>query len=163
RQATDVKLKITDATGHDVREIAGTALTNSTKPGIQSACWDLRTQPVPALAPPPGGRQGAAGGAGAAGGGGGAVTGGGGAGGGRGQGQTQSPFGAGCSGGGGFGGGGGGRGFAADAANPGPWVLPGTYNVALIVDGKTIETKPLRVMADPEVVLTEVDRKKLYD
>jgi hypothetical protein len=42
-------------------------------------------------------------------------------------------------------------------------VLPGTYNVALIVDGKTIETKPLKVMADPEVGLTAIERKKLYD
>jgi hypothetical protein len=33
----------------------------------------------------------------------------------------------------------------------------------LIVDGKTLDTKPLRVMADKEVVLTEVERKRLYD
>ena len=40
---------------------------------------------------------------------------------------------------------------------------PGIYNVSLVVDGKTVETKPLRVTADPEVVLTEVERKKLFD
>ena len=68
------------------------------------------------------------------------------------------PVGAGCGGGGGGGGFGGGGG-----GNPGPYVLAGTYNVALVVDGKTVDTKPLRVMSDPEVVLTEAERKKLYD
>jgi hypothetical protein len=42
-------------------------------------------------------------------------------------------------------------------------VLPGTYSVALVVDGKTVDTKPLHVAADPEVVLTSVERKRLYD
>jgi hypothetical protein len=42
-------------------------------------------------------------------------------------------------------------------------VLAGTYNVALVVDGKTIETKPLRVSGDPDVALTEPQRKQLYD
>ena len=32
-----------------------------------------------------------------------------------------------------------------------------------MVDGKTIETKPLKVIADPEVVLTEAERKSLFD
>ena len=62
---TDVKLKITDATGREVREIAipATAL----KAGINSACWDLRVQPI-ANPPGAGGGRGAqgAGGAGAA-------------------------------------------------------------------------------------------------
>ena len=56
---------------------------------------------------------------------------------------------------GGFGGAGGG--------NPGPYVLPGTYTVSLVVDGKTVESRPFRVTADPEVVLTEVERKKMFD
>jgi hypothetical protein len=42
-------------------------------------------------------------------------------------------------------------------------VLPGLYTVALVVDGKTVETKPLRVTDDPEVVLTSVERKRLFD
>ena len=42
-------------------------------------------------------------------------------------------------------------------------MLPGTYNVALVVDGKTVDTKPLKVAADPEVGLTAIERKKLYD
>jgi hypothetical protein len=109
--------------------------------GISSACWDLRVQPIPA--PNTGNFPGA--------------------GGGQGRGNQQppvEPFGAGCGGGGGgfggFGGGGGG-------ATPGPMVLPGAYNVALVVDGKTVETKPLRVSGDPEVLLTDAQRKQLYD
>lgn len=46
---------------------------------------------------------------------------------------------------------------------PGPYVLPGVYNVALVVDGKTVETRPLRVAADPEVALTQVERRKMFD
>ena len=42
-------------------------------------------------------------------------------------------------------------------------MLPGLYNVALVVDGKTLDTKPLRVIADKDVVLTEVERRRLYD
>jgi hypothetical protein len=72
-----------------------------------------------------------------------------------------SPFGAGCgTGAGGFGGGGFGGGGAATA---GPYVLPGTYNVSLIVDGKTVETRPLRVTADAEVALSEIERKRMFD
>ncbi len=58
KQVGDVKLKITDAAGREVREISGQVLANSNKPGIQSACWDLRVQPVPpANAPPQPGRR----------------------------------------------------------------------------------------------------------
>jgi hypothetical protein len=42
-------------------------------------------------------------------------------------------------------------------------VIGGTFNVALVVDGKTVETKPLHVVGDPEVVLTEAQRKQLFD
>jgi hypothetical protein len=78
--------------------------------------------------------------------------------GGRGGGQPQlpNPFGAGCGGGGGFGFGGGG-------GNAGPFVLPGVYSVALVVDGKPIDTRPLRVVADPEVSLTEGERKRMFE
>jgi hypothetical protein len=118
---------------------------------MQSACWDLRVQPVPAPAGA-GGRGGDAAGRGGA-----AEQGG------RGAAQTPpvSPFGAGCGGGGG--GFGGGFGFGGGGGNPGPYVLPGVYSVSLIVDGKSIETRPLRVMTDPEVSLTEADRKRLFD
>ena len=55
KPSTDVKLKITDAAGREVREISGTILANSGKAGMQSACWDLRVQPVPAPAAGAGG------------------------------------------------------------------------------------------------------------
>ena len=170
KPATSVALTVTDSSGRQIREISGPVLANSSKPGIQSACWDLRVQPVPApagagrggqgragaadIAGAPGGRQGeAAQGAGAqpnasapAG-----------AGGRGGQNQAPNAFGAGCGGaGGGFAGGAGG-------GNPGPYVLGGTYTVALVVDGKPVASKPLRVLPDPEVALTEVERKKMYD
>jgi hypothetical protein len=152
RPVGEVALRITDATGRSVREISGVVLANSNKAGIQSACWDLRVQPIPAPAGA-GGRGGDAAGRGGA-----AAA----DQGGRGGAQTPpvSPFGAGCGGGGGgFGGGG----FGGGGGNPGPYVLPGVYSVSLIVDGKPIETRPLRVMADPEVSLTEAERKRLFD
>src|SRR5205823_7806661 len=155
RPSNDVKLKIADGTGREVRVISGQVLANSGKPGIQSACWDLRVNPNPA--PPAegrgrgageGGREGAAAPAG-------------------GSASTSPPrptmfagFGAGCgietgTGAGGV--------FAAGGSNLGPFVYGGTYNVALVVDGKTVDTKPLRVVDDPEVVLTSVERRKMYD
>ena len=146
---SDVKLKLTDAAGREVREISGPVLANSNKAGIQSACWDLRVQPTP-TSPVGRGSRGAnesAGGQGAAG-------------------RSQTPaapsstFGAGCGGPAVAGAIGGAEG---NAANDGPFVLAGVYNVALIVDGKTVDTKPLHVVEDPEVVLTTVERKRQFD
>src|SRR5262249_27278699 len=45
----------------------------------------------------------------------------------------------------------------------GPFVPGGTYTVALVIDGKTVDTKPLKVADDPEVILTSVERKRQYD
>jgi len=42
-------------------------------------------------------------------------------------------------------------------------VLPGTYNVALVVDGKVVETKPLKIVLDPEMQMTDAQRKRYYD
>src|SRR6476659_730023 len=56
---TDVKLKISEPTGREIREI--TSPSNAVKAGINAACWDLRVQPNPA----PQGRQGARGAGGA--------------------------------------------------------------------------------------------------
>jgi hypothetical protein len=148
KQLGQVSLKVTDAAGREVRELSGAAFANSNKPGIQSACWDLRVQPAPA--PPP--QEGRGRGRGERGQ---AAEGGG-------RGQTQeSPYGAACpplqtaGGGGGFGGGG--------AQLGGPYVIGGVYTVSLVVDGKTVDSKPLRVADDPEVVLTSADRKRQYD
>jgi photosystem II stability/assembly factor-like uncharacterized protein len=157
----EVKLKITDAAGREVREIAGPVMTAANKAGIQSACWDLRVQPAAAVAPAParGSTSSPETAAGA-----GAMlgttgespaaqpsqqT----------QNQTESPFGAGCGAGGGRGGGG----FGGGVSTAGPFVVAGTYTVALIVDGRTVDSKPLRVTGDPEVVLTEVQRKQMFD
>ena len=139
-----LQLKVTDSGGREVREISGNVLTSVNRAGIQSACWDLRVQPGPVQAFAGRGQGGGGGQPGRQGGPGGAAA--------------QNPFGAGC----GAAGGGGGRG-GFGGGNAGPLVLAGTYNIALVVDGKTVDTKPLRVMSDPEVVLTEGERKKLYD
>jgi hypothetical protein len=45
----------------------------------------------------------------------------------------------------------------------GPYVIGGVYNVALVVDGKTVDTKPLRVNDDPDVALTSAERKRMFD
>src|SRR5438477_12891081 len=87
------------------------------RPGVQSACWDLRVTPNPA--PPPAEGRG------------------------RGEGaepnaqQSVSPFGAACQ-------------AASASGTPalygpppvylGPFVSAGTYHVALVVDGKTVDT-----------------------
>jgi photosystem II stability/assembly factor-like uncharacterized protein len=160
RPVENVKIKVTDAAGKEVREISGPVLANSNKAGLQSACWDLRVQPLPAAQFGGGGRgEGQAGGAGQAAAGSQPGVPGAAPGGGIGAAQV-SPFGAGCAaGGGGFGGGG----FGGGAATAGPYVLPGTYNISLIVDGKSVETKPLRVVADGEVALTPIERQRMFD
>ncbi len=42
-------------------------------------------------------------------------------------------------------------------------MLPGTYNVALVVDDKTIETKPIKIVGDPEIQMNDVQRKRYND
>jgi photosystem II stability/assembly factor-like uncharacterized protein len=135
----EVKLTITDAAGKEVREISGAVLAASNKAGYQATCWDLRVQPLPPSPAASAGQAGARGGAAA---------------------TATSPFGAGCASGGGRGGGGFG---GAGGGNAGPFVLPGTYTVSLVVDGRTVDSKPLKVVADPDVVVTAIERKKLFD
>jgi photosystem II stability/assembly factor-like uncharacterized protein len=145
---SSIALKIADAAGREVREI--TIPAASLRAGVDSACWDLRVQPVAAPDLGRGGRGAQDE----------AQTG-------RGGGQGNPPvetFGFGCGGGGGAGGGGGGGGFGGGGgASPGPFVLPGSYTVSLVVDGKSIDSKPLRVVGDPDVVLTEAQRKQMFD
>ena len=162
----EVKLKITDAVGHEVREISGSVLADRNKAGIQSACWDLRVQPAPAAPTAARGRSGGQTEGQARGQTEGQI---------RGQtsGQTEgqtagpseaqqqhSPFGAGCE---SPGQGGGGGFFGGGNNTAGPWVLAGIYTIALVVDGKTADTKPLRVTDDPEVALTSADRRRMFD
>jgi photosystem II stability/assembly factor-like uncharacterized protein len=130
-----------------VRELAVPASKN--KPGIQTICWDQRVAPItggPAAGPGGFGRG----------------AGGGGQGGGRaapavpgvpGPAPTagylpMDPCSAGAPGAGGPGGGFGGFG---GGANAGPYATPGAYTVALVADGKVVDTKPMRIVMDPEV------------
>jgi photosystem II stability/assembly factor-like uncharacterized protein len=160
RPATKLAVQINDASGKMVRVVPVPA--NRNVAGIQTVCWDLRVEPIPT----PPNAAGAAPGRG------------GGGGGGRGGAEatnipgvptpvpspgympsnpcsTGEGGGRGGGGGGGFGGGGGG--------NAGPYVMPGTYTVALMVDDKSVDAKPLRVVMDPAVQFTEAQRKRYND
>ena len=146
-----LSLKITDALGKDVRTIAIPAARNVA--GIQSVCWDMRVDPAPTVVTAPGGAPGGGrqgGGPGGRAGGGGAVPG---------VPAPQPPSGVDptnpC--------GGGGGGFGGGGANQGPLVLPGTFNVSLLVDGKSVGTKPMRVVLDPANQLSDTQRKRYYD
>jgi hypothetical protein len=59
-------------------------------------------------------------------------------------------------------GGGGGGGFFGNINN-GPLVLPGTYRVALTVDGREAQAVNVRVQGDPEIQITDADRKTHFD
>src|SRR5262245_43122622 len=111
---TNVSLRIRDASGAQVREIAGNDMRDARGVGVNRVYWDLRHQPLAPLA-----------------------------------GQPQG----GGGGGGGFGGGG----------NNGPNVLPGEYRVTLVVDGKDVATKNIRVNGDKDVTMTDADRKTWHD
>ena len=58
----------------------------------------------------------------------------------------------------GGGGGGGGQGGA-----PGPFVMPGDYRVTLLVGDKEIATKPVKVIGDIAIPMTDTDRRTLHD
>jgi photosystem II stability/assembly factor-like uncharacterized protein len=61
--------------------------------------------------------------------------------------------GGGAGGGGGFGGGG----------NNGPYVLPGTYRATLNVDGRDVQTVDVAVKGDPQIQITDTDRRMWFD
>jgi photosystem II stability/assembly factor-like uncharacterized protein len=114
--------------------------------GIHTMCWDMRHAPIAFAAPTGGGPAGGPGGR-----------------------TTAQPPVPGTraplpepgyrarnlcgtpAGGGGFGGFGGG-------ANVGPYATPGTYTVSLVVDNAVVDSKPLVVVADPEIRLTAPQR-----
>jgi photosystem II stability/assembly factor-like uncharacterized protein len=58
--------------------------------------------------------------------------------------------------------GGGGGGFGG-GGNNGPNVMPGEYRVALVVDGKDVATKPVRVSGDKDMPMTDAERKTWHD
>ena len=61
------------------------------------------------------------------------------------------------------GGRGGGGGFGGGGGNNGPFVLPGEYRVTLVVDGRDVGTKNVRVMPDSAIQMTDADRKTWHD
>jgi photosystem II stability/assembly factor-like uncharacterized protein len=119
-EAKDVKWTIKDGGGNVVREIAGPAMRDRNKAGLNLVKWDLRVNPLRPLPPPPGAPPGA------------------------------QP------------GGGGGGGFGA-GANNGPFVLPGTYKATLSVNGRDAQTVDVSVKGDPEIAITDADRKVWFD
>jgi hypothetical protein len=158
RSVPDLKLKITNASGAAVRELPISGSRNA--PGIQSICWDQRVEPIPTT-----GRGGRGGGDGAplnlyAG---------------PPSGGPPAPGGAVPVGSGpipgyptplptighspefpcGFASGRGGGGAGA-----GPQVVPGTYSVALVAGGKTLETKSIKIVMDPAVTMTDANRQR---
>jgi hypothetical protein len=60
------------------------------------------------------------------------------------------------------GGGGGGGGFGG-GGNNGPFVLPGTYKATLNVNGRDANTIDVVVKGDPEIQITDTDRKMWFD
>lgn len=145
-------LRISDAKGAVVRELVLPSAKNVA--GIQTVCWDQRVEPIrdaaaagalpvgspPAVAPPTGGARGPIPGL-----------------------PTplptigylpENP----CAPAGGAGAAGGGFGRGGGGANQGPLVLPGTYTVALVVNGNTVQSKPLTMVMDMQVQLTGAER-----
>ncbi|MGH9220166.1 MAG: WD40/YVTN/BNR-like repeat-containing protein, partial [Vicinamibacterales bacterium] len=60
------------------------------------------------------------------------------------------------------GGGGGGGGFGG-GGNNGPNVMAGDYRVTLVVDGKDVATKTVRVSGDKDMPMTDAERKTWHD
>jgi photosystem II stability/assembly factor-like uncharacterized protein len=155
RSASDLKLRVTDAMGKTIRELA--VPSAKTQAGVQMACWDMRGEPIVAPA-----ADSAAGGGGRGGRGGGGR-------GGAGRGAQAVPGvpqpvptpyaaenlclapGDSTTGGRGGGGGGGGFGGGGGLGGPGPYVMPATYTVSLVEAGKVIDSKPLKIGFDPDV------------
>jgi photosystem II stability/assembly factor-like uncharacterized protein len=59
-------------------------------------------------------------------------------------------------------GGGGGGGFGG-GGNNGPNVMPGEYRVTLVVDGKDVATRPVRVTGDKDMPMTDAERRTWHD
>ena len=148
-----LRLRITDAAGKLVRDDSVPA--PRTQLGIQTVCWDMRVAPIPAPAADSaagrGGRGGRAGGRGATP----AVPGV--------PHPVPTPYTAldpcatpgdsastGRGGGGFFGG--------PTLGGPGPYVLPGTYTVALTSGGKVLDSKPLKLVFDPDVHFAQAEQ-----
>jgi len=155
----DLKLKIANSAGAVVRELPISGARNAA--GIQSICWDQRVEPIPTT-----GRGGRGGGGDGA-----AIN----FYAGPPSGGPPAPAGAAPVGSGpvpgyptplptighlpefpcGFASGRGGGG-----AGSGPQVVPGTYSVALVAGGKTLESKSIKIVMDPTVTMTDANRQR---
>ena len=150
KTVSELKIDVTDATGKRVRQIAVPATRNAA--GIQFMCWDLRVEPIPTDSSVPGRGGGAGGGRGGRGG------------------PSPVPGVPGPEPAAGYlpsnpcgdpvsGAGAGGFGFGG-AASVGPYVAPGTYNIALTSGGTTLDRKSMRVIMDPAVQLSDASRRR---
>ena len=150
----DAKFRITDGSGKLVREL--TATNRQLQPGIQTICWDFRLEPLSGDSAA-GGRAG-------------------GGGGGRGRGNAPQavpgvpvpPNAPGympidpCTG-EAPGAGNGPFGGNAVAANLAPHVVPGTYNVALVSGGKTLDSRSMKVIMDPGIPAFTADAHRRWN
>jgi hypothetical protein len=109
-----VALRIRDASGTQVRELTGDDLRDARGAGINRVQWDLRHQPLTAIAGQPAG------------------------------------------------GGGGGGGSGGGALN-GPNVMPGDYRVTLVVDGRDVATRTVRVSGDKDMPMTDAERRTWHN
>ena len=144
RPVNDLRLRFKDASGATVRDVPVPADRN--KPGIQMVCWDLRVEPAPLPAAPAGrgGRGRDAAGAPAV----------------PGIPQPEPSVGylpgnpcgetAGV----------GTAGTPLPSADLGPYVRPGTYQVALMSGGTTLDTAAMKIIMDPAVQITDADRRR---
>jgi hypothetical protein len=155
-----MKMRVSDAAGRTVRELSIPDSRNQA--GIHTICWDMRGEPITAAGDSvtAAGARGGRGGAGA----------GGGAGGGRGATPAvpgvpqpvptpingQNP----CNDNGPAPARGGGGAPAGGLGGPGAYVMPGVYTVALTSNGKSLDTKQLKVVFDPDVKFVAGEHEK---
>jgi photosystem II stability/assembly factor-like uncharacterized protein len=130
-----LSLRISHPAGRLVREVV--APEGRRQPGLRTLCWDMRIEPIVSPVEGGGGRGGR----------------------GRGAGDADIP------------------GVPTPAPEPGyrpvdpcdlgdedadgedgPMVAPGTYEVALVVEGEEVDSKPLTIVMDPEVGLGGAER-----
>jgi hypothetical protein len=161
QRVPDLKLRITNGAGKTIREVAMAG--QQSNGAIGNLCWDLRGEPITVPSTDSAAGRGGRGGAGGAGGRGGrgaatpAVPGV--------PGPVPTPLGAvnpcaapgdttgnparggGNNGGGGIGG-------------PAPLVMPGTYTVALTSGGKVLDSKPMKIVFDPDVHFAAGEHEK---
>ena len=57
----------------------------------------------------------------------------------------------------------GGGGFFGGGGNQGPMVLPGAYKAALVVNGKEAASRTFSVSGEPEIQISDADRKARFD